>query len=188
MKKYISTVFTAVFIILLAVGAVFLFRFIIDQYDRMTHPLGYSEYVEGYATLYGVPSDIIYAVIRTESSFEENALSPKGAVGLMQITPDTFTWLMTKTGEIHGPEKLYIPQINIKYGVFFLSYLYGEFNSWETVYAAYNAGMSRVKGWLDDPAITEQGRLVNIPFEETENYIKRVEHAAENYRRLYQKE
>ncbi len=188
MKKTIFAIFTVFFILLLVIGAGFLYNFIIDQYDRMTHPLGYREYVEGYANLYGVPSDIIYAVIRTESSFKAEALSPKGAVGLMQITPDTFTWLMTKTGEDHEPEKLYIPQINIKYGVFFLSYLYREFNSWETVYAAYNAGMSRVKGWLADPEITEEGKLVNIPFNETKNYVKLVGHAAENYRRIYQKE
>lgn len=188
MKKYIGALFTVVFILLLAIGAGFLFIFINHQYDRMTHPQDYSEYVEGYATLYGVPSDIIYAVIRTESAFESDALSPKGAVGLMQITPDTFTWLMTKTGEEHEPEKLYIPQINIKYGVFFLSYLYGEFNSWDTVYAAYNAGMSRVKGWLEDPTITEEGKLVNIPFDETKNYVTLVKRAAENYRRIYRKE
>lgn len=186
MKKTVGALFTVSVILILTVGAGFLYRFIIDEYDRMKHPLNYREYVEGYAQLYSVPSDIIYAVIKTESSFDKDALSPKGAVGLMQITPDTFDWLMTKTGEEHKHEKLYIPQINIKYGVFFLSYLYKEFNSWETAFAAYNAGMARVKGWLEDPEITENGRLVHVPFQETKNYIVFVTRAAENYRRLYQ--
>lgn len=179
-------VLTAVSVVLLAaVGAGFLYNFIIDRYDRFRHPMVYSEYVEGYAALYKVPREIIYAVIKTESSFDKDALSPKGAVGLMQITPDTFDWLMTKTGESHEPEELYIPRVNIKYGVFFLSYLFNEFGSWETSYAAYNAGMSRVKGWLTDPQITEEGRLVHIPFKETKNYVRLVQLASENYKRLY---
>ncbi len=185
MKTFLRISALTLLIILLASGSGFIYKYLSDAYDRRTHPLGYSGYVEQYAELYGVPSDIIYAVIRTESAFDEKALSPKGAAGLMQLTPETFTWLMTKTGDEIKSGSIYDPGINIRYGVFFLGYLYGEFGSWETVYAAYNAGMSRVKGWLRDPGLSEDGRLTHIPFEETENYVKRVVRAAENYRRLY---
>lgn len=185
MSKFSLAVTAVSVVLLIAVGAGFLYNFIIDRYDRFIHPLGYSEYVEGYSALYKVPIEIVYAVIKTESSFNKDALSPKGAMGLMQITPDTFMWLMTKTGESHELDTLYMPHINIKYGVFFLSYLYNEFGSWETTYAAYNAGMSRIKGWLADPQITEEGRLVHIPFKETKNYVRLIQRASENYRRLY---
>jgi soluble lytic murein transglycosylase len=184
MKKVIGRTITIV-IIMFAVGAGFLYKFFLEQYERTTHPQGYSDFVDGYASFYGVPSDIVYAVIKIESSYNENALSSKGAVGLMQITPDTFTWLMSKTGEILKEDALYSPQINIKYGVFFLSYLYDEFGSWDIVYAAYNAGMARVKGWLIDPAVSENGKLIYIPFKETERYVKLVGDTAETYRRLY---
>lgn len=185
MKTLLRIFAVSLLIILLVSGGGFVYKFLTDAYDRKTHPLGYSGYVEEYAELYGVPSDIIYAVIRTESSFDEKALSTKGAAGLMQLTPDTFAWLMTKTGEENEPGSIYDPRVNIQHGVFFLGYLYGEFGSWETVYAAYNAGMTRVKDWLRDPAYAEDGRLTRIPFEETENYVKRVVRAAENYKRLY---
>lgn len=185
MKKIFGRVIIVVLILLLAVGAGFLYNFIIEQYERTTHPQDYREFVEGYASFYSVPSDIVYAVIKTESSFDQNAVSSKGAVGLMQITPDTFTWLMSKTGEMLKEDALYSPQVNIKYGVYFLSYLYGEFNSWDIVYAAYNAGMARVKGWLTDPGVSENGRLMYIPFEETEKYVALVGRTVETYRRLY---
>lgn len=185
MKKFTKKAITAVLLILLVTGAGFLYNFLVGIYERSTHPLLYREYVEGYSSFYGVPSDIIYAVIKIESGFDSNALSHRGAVGLMQITPDTFSWLMTKTGDEYSSDALYSPHINIKYGVFFLNYLYGEFGSWETVYAAYNAGMARVKGWLADPAISENGKLVAIPFEETRRYVMLVGRAAETYRRLY---
>ena len=61
--------------------------------ERRTHPRLYRELVEYYAARYSVPEEIIYAVIRTESSFRSSAISPRGAIGLMQITPDTFNWL-----------------------------------------------------------------------------------------------
>ena len=63
--------------------------------------------------------------------------------------------------------------------------LYEEFGEWDTVYAAYNAGRTRFNAWLEDPGVTENGSLVNIPFPETAEYVLRVQHAAENYKRLY---
>lgn len=79
-----------------------------------------------------------------------------------------------QNGEDISVDMLYDPETNIKYGTYFLSILYEEFGSWDTVYAAYNAGRSRVNSWLSDDEVTKDGKLVNIPYPETARYVKRV--------------
>ena len=104
----------------------------------------------------------------------------------MQMMPDTFTWLTTITKDNHDKGMLYDPETNIKYGTYYLSYLYRKYGSWETVYAAYNAGEGNVDKWLGDK-LEDSGtkKLDQIPFEETANYVKKVKKAAEIYERLY---
>lgn len=155
-------------------------------YRRVTHPVLYQEYIELYSDEYSVPPEIICAVINTESSFDSDAESHAGAKGLMQITKETFWWLLSKSGESIPDEKLFDPQVNIRYGTYFLSILYDEFGSWDTAFAAYNAGRSRVIGWLGDPNVSEDGKLVNIPIEETREYVKRVNSGIKIYREIYE--
>ena len=66
---------------------------------RLTYPVKYETLIEKYSTEYGVPQNLLLAVIKTESSFDPTAVSSAGALGLTQITPETFSWLQTKTGE-----------------------------------------------------------------------------------------
>lgn len=173
-------------ILALSIVAGFLYQTIWDAIDRMRYPQDYSEYVTKYATEYGVPEYIVYAVIKVESDFASNALSSAGAVGLMQMTPDTFDWVSMLMKRTADAGMLYDPETNIEYGTYLLSYLYMRYNRWDTVFAAYNAGMSRVDGWLNDPAIAnEDGHLVDIPIRETDKYVDRVNDAIEVYRRLY---
>lgn len=172
--------------ILLAAGLIAsLWELADDYFLRKTHPIKYAESVERYASEFDVPEAIVYAVIDTESSFVPDAVSPKGAVGLMQITPDTYEWLCGKTGDEPNIRLLYEPDTNIRYGTYFLSLLYNEYQVWETVYAAYNAGRGRVNGWLAQEEYNNNGRLQNIPFTETAAYVTKVEKSAELYRRLY---
>ena len=180
--------FVIVFILLLAAGFATLWVFIEDLIIEHTHPIEYSEFVEKYAEEYAVPEEIVYAVIHTESKFESDAISQKGAIGLMQITPDTFEWLRYKTGESDMPassDLLYNPEINIKYGTYYLSILYTEFGVWETVYAAYNAGRTRVNEWLDNPQNNDNGKLVDIPYKETYEYVEKVAKAVDIYKDTY---
>lgn len=142
---------TAVFlIILLSFSVVFGYVYIKNRADKLLYPVKYKELVTKYSEEYLIPDYIIYSVIKCESSFEQDAVSVMGAIGLMQITPDTFEWLCKKTGEDFSADKLYDPETNIKYGTYFLSMLYKEFGDWDTAHAAYNAGRSRVKSWLKD--------------------------------------
>jgi soluble lytic murein transglycosylase len=156
-----------------------------ENINKTVHPLKYGDIVEYYSQQYDVPEPIIYAVIKTESSFEPDAVSPAGAIGLMQITPATFEWLCSKTGETPDLRLLKDPDTNIRYGTYFLSLLHHEFRAWETVYAAYNAGRTRVKGWLDSEEYNNNGRLKNIPIKETREYVEKVSSRAKTYEKLY---
>lgn len=186
MKNAFRRTFVTILIIALSIGIGIGYDRLRDYIDRKLYPRDYSEFVTRYAAEYGVPESIVYAVIKVESDFESNALSHAGAVGLMQLMPDTFVWLSEKLGDGYDAGMLYDPETNIRYGVYYLSSLYREFALWNSVYAAYNAGPTRVREWSADPRYAdENGALVSIPFEETRNYVARVEEAVELYETLY---
>jgi len=149
-------------------------------------PLEYVGVIEKYSNEYGVDNHLIYAVIHTESRFESDALSPAGAVGLMQVTEETGEFIAKKL-EITAfkVEDLKDPETNIKMGTYYLSYLQTMFEREETVLAAYNAGPNRVKTWLLDPAYATGDVLTNIPFKETKDYVDRVLLREKIYKILY---
>ena len=159
--------------------------------QKRAHPVpaDLEEYVMNYSREYNIPPEIILSVIKAESSFQSNAVSSgAGAVGLMQILPSTFEWLMTRTGENHEPGMLFDPETNIKYGVMYLRYIYDLLGDWELAFAGYNAGHNLVRNnWLNNPEIVRDGKLVieAIPFEETRNYVIKVNKNIEMYKKLY---
>lgn len=186
MKTAVRRTVAAIFIIALSIGIGFAYDRIRDRIDRQLYPRDYQTYVERYSAMYGVPEHIIYAVIKIESNFESNAVSSAGAVGLMQLMPDTFAWLCERQDEALDPGMLYDPETNIRYGVYYLSYLYNEFGLWNSVFAAYNAGPTRVRTWAADTRYAdENGALAAIPFDETRAYVGKVEEAVELYQKLY---
>ena len=157
--------------------------------ERAAHPDKYKEIITEYSERYAVPESVIYAVIKVESNFKASAVSRAGAMGLMQMMPNTFLWL---TGEEHLGEglsylSLFDPDVSIRYGTYYLKYLYDKFDgNWETVYAAYNGGEGNVAKWLADPEFSdEDGNLLDIPFAETKNYVKKLEVIQEKYISLY---
>ena len=154
-------------------------------YNRF-YPLKYVGLVELAAERWDIPQSVIYGVIHTESGFDENALSHANAIGLMQMTDDTYDWIYFLRREECPPhDTMGIPAYNIDAGAFLLSWLYKQYGRWDTVYAAYNAGYARVNKWLEDPAISENGVLINIPINETAQYVKRCTEAEEIYREVY---
>lgn len=157
---------------------------LIEKGEKKMYPKKYAEYVSICSEKYSVPEEIIYAVIRTESGFDPWAESHAGAIGLMQITPDTYDWLLFKRGEEKVSE-LTDPYTSIEFGTYFLSYLYNKFGAWDTAFAAYNAGMNRVSEWLCDARYSKDGKLTNIPYPETESYVKKVNNAINKYQKIY---
>lgn len=175
--------------IAIVIGAVYLIwrSFIAPQLEMQMYPLGYTEFVERYADEYGLPSEIVYAVILIESSYKPDAQSHAGAKGLMQLTDDTYEWVAFIQREELEPERIFEPEQNIRRGCCLLAYLYREFGHWEEALAAYNAGIGRVRGWLADTDICPNGRLVveRVPIAETRRYISSVLSAMERYASIY---
>lgn len=169
MKKIQSALVCLIILISLVVGTL---RFLCFLY-----PNDYELTVKKYAKIYDVPEKIVFSVIKTESNYDKNALSKKGAVGLMQIMESTGDWAAKKIGiENFSPEQLYEPDVNIEIGCFYLSYLLDLYsNNTKCALAAYNAGPANVDKWLLDKEYSKDKKtLEKIPYPETENYVKKV--------------
>ncbi len=152
------------------------------------HPTPYREEVTRYAREYDLPEHIIYAVMKTESEFDPNAVSAVGARGLMQMMEPTFLELTDDRylGEHLSFDELFTPEVSIRYGAYYLRYLYDMFGNWRCALAAYNGGLGNVRKWLADPNCTDsEGNLVYIPFDETRSYVYKVEEAMDVYWDLY---
>lgn len=171
-------------ILAVTVGITFC-RYVQKQTRMRMYPRHYQAIVEQNSASYGIPCELIYAVIRSESNFDPNAESPAGAKGLMQLMPQTYEWIAWRLREDATEEAIWNPGQNIRYGCYLLSYYYRKYGNWESTLAAYNAGDGNVDRWLADPAYSEDGCLTDIPFAETRDYVKKVEAAREVYRELY---
>jgi len=156
-----------------------------EPVEDVTYPLKYREEIEDASEEFDVPKETICAVIYAESKFNADAKSSVGARGLMQIMPSTFKDIQKALGTNYTDDDLYDPGVNIRAGTYYLAYLYRIFGDWEHVHAAYNAGMGNVWSWLDDDRYSKDGKLTDIPFKETKNYVKKVAIAKEKYKELY---
>ncbi|MCL2321313.1 MAG: lytic transglycosylase domain-containing protein [Oscillospiraceae bacterium] len=151
-------------------------------------PKKYSTYVDYFANKYKLDKYLVYSVIKVESNFKETAISNKGAVGLMQIMPETGTWISQKMGMVgYTDDMLVDTETNIKMGSFYLSDLSEEFHGdINLMIAAYNGGRGNVKNWLSDPKYSDDGRnLKSIPFDETSNYLVKIKFTYKIYKFLY---
>ena len=185
LKRFIAILLIAC----ISVGLGVLINEVWTALEKRSHPLCYDEIISECSREFDVPTYIIYATIKVESDFDPEAVSSAGALGLMQMMPSTFEWL---TGDEHlgehlGTKRLYDPEVSIRYGTYYLSYLYKKFNyNWDTAFAAYNAGEGNVAKWLKDPKHSDgNGNLTSIPFKETESYVKKINNAIDMYSDLY---
>lgn len=189
-KKSGCVGFAVVVLIVILCVAVFIYG---DMFSKIRmgieyklYPLKYEQEIIDAGEKYGLEPELIASVIYAESRFREDATSSVGAIGLMQIMPETFQWLCDKRGEEHETEELYDPYINIDYGAFCLSWLYEQFGDIYTACAAYNAGFGAVEGWLEQGIYTTDGiTLYNIPYGETSNYVAKIKDAVPKYNELY---
>ena len=190
MLKKMSKPFAIALIILGALLLAILTDMGIFLIEKEQHPIIYKEYVEKYASEYNIPEYMIFAVIKVESGFDPNATSSAGAMGLMQMMPDTFRWLTSSEHlcEYLSASSLYDPEVSIRYGCYYLRYLFEKFHNWDTVFAAYNGGEGNVAKWLQNGEYSDgNGNLTNIPFRETKNYVRKVNNALEFYKDTYYK-
>lgn len=162
-----------------------------DTYIISSYPLKYEEEVNAASEKYDIPRELIYGVIKTESGFDENAVSAADARGLMQLTQPTFEWLNTYyADDDYDPsnaELLFDPEININYGTLCLSVLLDRYdNDLDTAICAYNAGLGNVDDWLTQSEYSKDGKTLDTtPFGETNQYLVRVKANRDKYKELY---
>ena len=137
----------------------------------------YDTIIDHYALLYNVSPDIVRAICYVESRFDPSAVSSRGAIGLMQILPETGRWIVSLLDiEEYSDQQLFLPDINIRIGCYYISYLYSRFDEEWCVFAAYNAGEGRVSEWIERD-INED----SIPFPETKRYVRKVSRVSHIY-------
>lgn len=155
---------------------------------RMVFPLHYRDVVAAKTEKYRVDPFLVIAMIRVESHFNPEARSDKGAVGLMQLMPETAAWIydQMRQGRL-DPTLLRDPELNVELGVWYLRSLLDKFdNDPVLALAAYNGGRGRVVEWLAQEQWTgKRDTLHQIPFPETRNYVERVLTVRDWYRKLY---
>ncbi len=173
-------------ILLVIVGGICT-HFGIRRFYRQHYPTPYAEIVTKYAAEYEIDPLFVYAVMKTESDFDPNAVSEADARGLTQVAETTFDWIKGKLQEEDTVfSDLFDPEVSIRYGTYFLHYLYEEFGSYEMAAAAYHAGRGAVNEWVDDPSLSHDGEsLHTIPSEKTAHYVHKVMQAYEKYTSLY---
>ena len=171
----------------LMLGAIIIFTLFIGimRFMCLFYPNNYKLQVSEYSRKYGVSSELVYGVIRAESKFQKDAVSEKGAKGLMQIMDATGKWAAEKIGL--SDYDIFDPDINIEIGCFYISYLLDRYDGNEKcAIAAYNAGQKNVDEWLLDEQYSKDGKnLDKIPFSETEKYVGKVSDNIKKYNFLY---
>lgn len=152
-------------------------------------PLKYYDTVKKYANEYNLEPLRVMAIIKAESNFNKQAKSMKNAYGLMQITESTAKWAKDEMGiNYNGVNDLKDEDYNIKMGCWYLDYLRKEFGRWDLIIASYNGGPGNVKKWLNNDQYSKSGTtLDNIPFSETDKYVKKVNTNYKIYKLLYKK-
>ena len=153
---------------------------------KINYPQKYSEYVEKYAKEFKIEKELIYAMIKAESNFKHDAVSSKGALGLMQILEST---AYEVAGEIKleiTKEEIINPETNICLGTKYISNLIQRYGNIELAIASYNAGIGNVDNWIEEETIEEDGTdIENIPFKETNNYVRKILRDYKIYKQLY---
>jgi soluble lytic murein transglycosylase len=176
-------VFVSVLILLAAVGAGLAY---VQQtqppwYERLRYPLSYEQIVRGHARNYDLDPALLAAVIYRESKFDAGARSSSGAIGLMQLLPETAKGIALHTGGSRFVvSDLYDPEINVRYGAFYLRRLLTKYGDTRLALAAYNAGQANVDSW--------RASGEGIVFPETREYVDSVLETRDVYADAYANE
>ncbi len=146
----------------------------------------YDEYVEKNAKENNIDPNLVYAIIKVESNFKEGVVSSSGAVGLMQLMAPTAKDVATKMGKEFDIDMLYNAKDNIMLGAKYYSLLIEKYGNITVALMAYNAGSGNVDKWIKNGTIKADGTdAENIPYKETNNYVRKILRDYEIYKELY---
>ena len=156
---------------------------------QQSYPMEYVDVIRQYAAENGLEPAYVAAVILAESSCDPEAVSPADARGLMQLLPSTAEWIAGKFDDGYSEERLFEPELNVRYGCWYLGYLSRRYGGDKRLAsAAYHAGQGNVDKWLQNPEYSPDGAsLSKIPYESTDTYVQRVLRFYEKYSELYAK-
>ena len=151
------------------------------------YPMRYEAEIRAVAEEFSLDPAYVASVVLAESSFDAEAVSSAGAIGLMQIMPATGEWIAGKLDDVFDVERLYEPSVNLRYGCWYLRFLLDRYDGdMRTASTAYHQGQGRVDDWLQDPQYSQDGRtLTAISSAVTDTYVNRIMESYEHYKELY---
>jgi soluble lytic murein transglycosylase len=153
---------------------------------RIIYPIAYWDLIQKYSPQNGLDPFLVAALMCQESTFVANIRSPAKAVGLMQLVAPTARQYAKRLGITYSPAVLTNPELNIRIATAYLGDQLREYGSWYRVLAAYNAGDGRARRWTaEKPDLSQEEWIDDIPFFETQAYVRKILANAEDYRRLY---
>ena len=157
-----------------------------DKFDQVFYPLEYKEEISQASKKYSMDPYLIAAMIYEESKFNPSSESPAGAVGLMQIMPDTGRWVADKQKRGFKVDDLLDHRVNIDMGCWYFDYLRDKYGDERLALAAYNSGHKNVDRWLDDGLHKNVDDMIEtIPFKETRQYVQKVVKTRDEYAKIY---
>lgn len=159
-----------------------------DFQRKYIYPYPYRQFIKYYADRYQMDEYLIAGVILAESKFEPTAQSINGARGIMQIMPETATWIAYQIeDDSFSMGEMYEPERNIKYGTWYLALLSNEFfGNKVLMLAAYNAGRGNVHEWMKKYNWDKDfNDYKQIPYPETREYVQKVLKYEQKYKKLY---
>jgi soluble lytic murein transglycosylase len=153
---------------------------------RIIFPLDYWDLIKKYSTANSLDPYLVAALVAQESTFVRDIRSPAKAVGLMQLMTPTARSMARKLGMRYSAALLTNPDASIRMGTAYFAQTIKEFGEVHLVLASYNAGERAVRRWMAErPGLARDEFIDDIPYPETQNYVKRILGTAEDYRRLY---
>jgi soluble lytic murein transglycosylase len=153
---------------------------------RIIYPIAYWDLIQRYSTQNRLDPFVVAALMAQESTFVPNIRSPAKALGLMQLEPATARQYAKRLGLVYSTKLLTTPESNIRIATAYLADQLQDFGKMYLVLAAYNAGDGRVHRWMQERSELPQEEFIDdIPFYETQGYVRKILAGAEDYRRLY---
>lgn len=181
--KFIGKVLGFIF---LAIGIFFAIVYGLIAYQTSRTQISYQDQIYEYSEKYNVDPLLTASIIKVESDFDNKAQSHQGAHGLMQLLEDTAKHSADVVGIDYYPEKLNDVDYNLDLGVGYFDYLYRYYNNRDLALAAYNGGVGNVDTWIKEGTIDKYNPdPLNIPFEETRQYVTKVNANYEVMKKFY---
>ena len=161
-RRTMLAVLASALVVLIALGAwALIHRGGAPLFDR--YPMRYEAEIRQAAEEFSLDPAYVASVALAESSFDAEAVSSVGAIGLMQIMPSTGEWIAGKLDEAFDAQRLYEPSVNLRYGCWYLRFLLDRYDGdMRTASTAYHQGQGRVDEWLQDPEYSEDGKTLSV--------------------------